>query len=399
MSHRDFKPKFYEQFKCVGPRCEDSCCTHWRITVDRATYKFMSHKSALKDEVPIAFIETPHADHYAEIKLNSQQRCHFLDEEDWCRVQKVDGLAHLSDTCRLYPRKTLPRGKKLTEYTLLLSCPETVKNVLLNPKAMLFERPTLISSADYFRPPWYGDVHRWVIRVLNQRHVTFEMKMYVIARSLAWLSRFVGDDAKFEQHLCAISQKNYQYQLKREFKRHESAVSLQSYFFISFLDILESSSCEGLIQRSPRLKQLLDDTKGRLSRFDRPVQSLLERLATEPKNYHDFFKKRSSVWRNYFLYRMYIEDFPSGSFRQFFYYVLFEFLFFRTMLWLIAYDRPLTDDDLVLVVQSFHKSLHGKTFIQILEQMERDCIKQGHSGIQPLRLLKTPVYSSSLCSV
>ena len=98
---------------------------------------------------------------------------------------------------------------------------------------MLFERPTLASSTDYFRPSWYGDTSV-AMRILNQRHVTFEMKMYVIARSLAWLSRFVGDDIKFEQHLCAISQKNY-HTVKREFKRHESAVSLQSYFYF-FLD-------------------------------------------------------------------------------------------------------------------------------------------------------------------
>ena len=70
----------------------------------------MSHKSALKNEVPIAFIETPHADHYAEIRLNAKQRCHFLDAQNWCRVHKVDGSS-IYRIPAVYTLEKLPRGK------------------------------------------------------------------------------------------------------------------------------------------------------------------------------------------------------------------------------------------------------------------------------------------------
>ena len=398
MSHYDFKPRFYNDFQCVGSDCEDSCCTNWSITMDRKTYEFMIYKSALKEQAKTSFVLTPQADHFAEIRLDSERRCVFLDEENWCRVQQVDGWKHLSNTCRLYPRKEMKRGETLSEHTLLLSCPEAVKNILFSPYAMQFQRVELDypvkTTRDYFRPSWYADVQRWMMRVLQQRHVSFETKMYVMGRSLSVLGHHVGDEQKFHDHLLAVSQKNYQQQVKKEFKRHPSAILLQSYFFMSLLDMLASNSCFELMEKSPRLRTLTETIQSILCGAQRPVEMLKKILQSEPQNYSQFFESYPWIWRNYFLYRAYVEDFPSGSFRQFFYYFLFEFIYFRTVLWILASERELNEDDVTWVVQSFHKSLYGKSFIKILDNIENSCLVNGYPSLQPLRLLKSNAYSS-----
>jgi len=39
-------PRFVERFRCIGPRCEDTCCSDWAIYVDKKTYK------AYRNEAP-----------------------------------------------------------------------------------------------------------------------------------------------------------------------------------------------------------------------------------------------------------------------------------------------------------------------------------------------------------
>ena len=33
-----FIPKYMKRFKCIGPKCEDTCCVGWSIPIDRETY-------------------------------------------------------------------------------------------------------------------------------------------------------------------------------------------------------------------------------------------------------------------------------------------------------------------------------------------------------------------------
>jgi len=36
---RLIRPEYAEQFRCIGPACEDSCCVGWRVDIDQATYE------------------------------------------------------------------------------------------------------------------------------------------------------------------------------------------------------------------------------------------------------------------------------------------------------------------------------------------------------------------------
>ncbi|MFW5672498.1 MAG: flagellar protein FliB, partial [Acetivibrio ethanolgignens] len=32
-------PFYYQEFKCIGEKCPDSCCKGWRITVDEDSWR------------------------------------------------------------------------------------------------------------------------------------------------------------------------------------------------------------------------------------------------------------------------------------------------------------------------------------------------------------------------
>ena len=31
-------PRYFEEFKCIGGKCEDSCCIGWNIDIDKITF-------------------------------------------------------------------------------------------------------------------------------------------------------------------------------------------------------------------------------------------------------------------------------------------------------------------------------------------------------------------------
>ena len=33
------QPSYYGAFRCVGSVCEDTCCTGWRVPVDKETFE------------------------------------------------------------------------------------------------------------------------------------------------------------------------------------------------------------------------------------------------------------------------------------------------------------------------------------------------------------------------
>ena len=31
-------PRYVSRFSCIGPACEDNCCTGWRVSIDKKTF-------------------------------------------------------------------------------------------------------------------------------------------------------------------------------------------------------------------------------------------------------------------------------------------------------------------------------------------------------------------------
>lgn len=53
-------PKYYNDFACIGAKCEDTCCAGWKVSVDKATFHKYRNigKSELKNELKKIFPES-----------------------------------------------------------------------------------------------------------------------------------------------------------------------------------------------------------------------------------------------------------------------------------------------------------------------------------------------------
>src|SRR5690606_8958465 len=102
-------PKYMQEFTCIGSACEDTCCTGWRVDVDRDTYKKYKKTSDIELKPLLEKNITrnrsnPSITTYAKIKMDDSGNCSLLTEEKLCKIQLKLGEDYLSNTCSIYPR-------------------------------------------------------------------------------------------------------------------------------------------------------------------------------------------------------------------------------------------------------------------------------------------------------
>jgi len=135
-------PQYVARFSCIGPACEDNCCTGWRVTIDKKTFNAyrQSRHPALTErfDACLSRQRSQGSDaSYARIELNQETgACPFM-EERLCAIQRELSDSYLSDTCYSYPRQTRHFGGQY-EQALTLSCPEAARRALLDADAFDF---------------------------------------------------------------------------------------------------------------------------------------------------------------------------------------------------------------------------------------------------------------------
>ncbi len=150
------RPQYAKAFRCIGSDCEDTCCHGLDVVVDKAGYDRLRSLPDLQEEMQ-HFVILPNASEslYARIQLTGSYTCPFLSAERLCSVQQKHGDYYLANICATYPRVS-QRIDGLPETSLLLSCPEAARLVLLNPN-LLPDVPA--DSARYQRFLQTGRVH------------------------------------------------------------------------------------------------------------------------------------------------------------------------------------------------------------------------------------------------
>ena len=135
-------PRYATRFACIGTRCEDNCCTGWRVTIDRRTYG--AYRESAHPKLVDRFAQGVHrqrsgasAAQYATLELHpASGACVFL-EDRLCSIQREFGADKLSNTCAEYPRVSRRTAQGL-EQSLTLSCPEAARLALLAEDAFDF---------------------------------------------------------------------------------------------------------------------------------------------------------------------------------------------------------------------------------------------------------------------
>ncbi|MFC5706186.1 flagellin lysine-N-methylase [Aeromonas eucrenophila] len=150
-----YTPHFVKHFQCIGDRCEDNCCHSWTISIDKITFRNYERHPDLAvrslSKLHIRKVKQSN-EHWGEIQLDEQGACPFLDENRLCQIHSKAGAEALSHTCKTYPRAHSRIGNQVRK-SLMLSCPEVCRQLLLDPMAMQTEVAELEQRLPFAPPP------------------------------------------------------------------------------------------------------------------------------------------------------------------------------------------------------------------------------------------------------
>ena len=148
------KPSFFDQFKCIGSACTDTCCAGWEIEVDETTAQgYLTEKGAFGDRLRREIGSEP-GEYFFKLKNN---RCPFLNKENLCDIFINLGEDRLCDICREHPRFYNWFGD-YTEVGLGLCCEEAERLLFSDSKPLTFvEEVTQDEEQDYSDEDEYTD--------------------------------------------------------------------------------------------------------------------------------------------------------------------------------------------------------------------------------------------------
>lgn len=136
-----------QRFRCVGSACEDSCCRHFGIDIDRASLdrlRAAAREPAEREKVVrlvVLGLRPPGGDAAPNlVQLDQDGACPMLEGDGACGVHRRHGEAALSTTCSVFPRTSLAVGPNL-EVTGSLACPELARLSLLSDDGLEQDAP------------------------------------------------------------------------------------------------------------------------------------------------------------------------------------------------------------------------------------------------------------------
>jgi lysine-N-methylase len=185
-------PIYAENFRCIGPECEDTCCRDWSVPVDRAAYeRFQSlPPSPLRVLIDASIVLLPEgaassdgfgAEVFAKIGMNEQNQCPLLTTDRLCRVHAEGGEALLPHSCGTYPRLVRSVGGQ-NEQALALSCPEAARHVLLKPMRLAeMDRTGASEKNAPWVPAYFWEIRRTVLNLVRNHAYPLWQRMFLLS--------------------------------------------------------------------------------------------------------------------------------------------------------------------------------------------------------------------------
>jgi len=152
-------PEYLLDFQCLGSDCEDTCCQHWDIRLDKHHYRLLENlmqEDPQEQKLFQQYIQINDqavtGDHdYACISMNQAGQCPMLTEDGLCNIQRRYGQQPLGNICAFFPR-VISRCEQRIEMSGAMSCPEVVRRCLRSSgplRYVRFQPSTLPRKRDY----------------------------------------------------------------------------------------------------------------------------------------------------------------------------------------------------------------------------------------------------------
>lgn len=236
----------YMDFKCLAGNCQTTCCSGWKIVVDREAnerFKNLENKS-LRADILSNIVEK---DDVHSFKNRTNGDCAMLDGDGLCRIQRNSNEKILCNTCRKYPRLSFS-DKETVLLSMAASCPVIIEYL----------------SNDKIKNMWY--------------EMGTDKKMYPV--DISGVNWFAQDKNRFDILINDIKTKYY---LKPE---------RLSELFFDFADMAVDIiiSCKDCMYFDGSFDAYEEQMQGEefRRRYNDFTKKYGERLATFDKNYADY---------------------------------------------------------------------------------------------------------------
>ena len=382
-------PVYFEDFKCIGGKCEDSCCIGWNIDIDKVTFKryFKVQDQEMKRmfQKNVQNNERCSSDEvdYGIVKLKKDKRCPFLDEENYCVIHSNLGEDYLSNVCTCFPRVT-NKIDETYEMSLDVACPEAARLILLKEEGIKFfnreehlekyiisaQIDTNLKEVQNTPLRYFKEIRDFCIKIIQDRRFTISERLYSLGCFIEQLEEEIENNniIKFiENYDVALFAKAYSDDdLNLLLSNSNMNYIIQIDLFRKMLKILRVDKDVESIRFKERTSKMLNGYS-----FDEEenLQGKSEFYIKAFEEYNEkYFNKYSYILENYLVNFIYNNMFPFNEVLSFFdsyMMLIIRFSFIRFYLvGLYLNNREENDENIVEFIQVFSKTIeHHKSYL------------------------------------
>lgn len=192
-------PIYLKEFKCIGGKCEDSCCIGWDVDIDKFTfeqYESVSNND-IKNILESNIIKNKKCQcdeiDFAKVKLGESKRCPFLKSDNYCVIHSNLGEEYLSNVCTSFPRVT-NKIDGIYEMSIAVACPEAARILLLNKEGIEFsesdetlekhiissEINTKVNQESWLPVEFLKEIREISINIMKNRKFSLNKRLYIL---------------------------------------------------------------------------------------------------------------------------------------------------------------------------------------------------------------------------
>ncbi|MGJ0906022.1 flagellin lysine-N-methylase [Clostridium botulinum] len=312
------KPVYYDEFKCIGSECIDTCCIGWQIQIDKKSYlKYRKTKGEFSEKLNDSVVRNRKNEtelFYAEMKLK-EAKCPLLNGKKLCEIYINLGEEYLCNTCKIYPRLIRKYGD-ICEKTLSLSCPEVARILVETNKDISFnmENENLneveqkyVEKKYIVKEEYNKELYNllWEGRDLSIELAQFKeipiWKRLILLKIIEEKLQILIDESKYNELNNTIVN------LTNIITNYDVIKSLDN---INKVNRIKIQFIHMILQRranygktNNRFWEILDDFNYLFG--DKNETDILEILDIKENKFNEYFRKYEYIFENYIVYNLY----------------------------------------------------------------------------------------------
>lgn len=363
-------PEYMKEFQCIGSECEDTCCSGWKVVIDKESYTSYrkTTNSLLKEKLKKSITRNRSNstdENYAKIRMSNEGACTLLDEDNLCTIQKELGPDFLSNTCAIYPR-VLNRVDNVVEKSATLSCPEAARLALLNEKGIHFFEEVEPSDTRGFmnkeisttkKNELLWDLRIFSISLIQNRTISIENRLIILGLFYQKISKITPGDLKIQlptimdEYISSISDEAF----LASIENIPNNISFQLNVCKSLINYRYSSGIN-----NKRYIECLEEMLWGLAFDDEEnIENVISNYLDSYQNYYKpFAEQHSYILENFMVNYIFKNLFPYDQKNFFESYVMLIVNFSLIKLHLIGmakYNEGLSIQSVIKLIQSFSK--------------------------------------------